>query len=334
MKPTLFVAILFVFVIVLPTSCKKDGPKEVFADNPNLRCLVVCKDNKIMEQHYYLGTDSNTVHDVRSVTKSVLATLTGIAIDKGFIPSEDTKIGNYLRAYVSPIDSARANIKIRDVLSMSSGLAGNELLNMNEYNTWYNASNQLVYALNEQLINEPGQVFNYNSGVCHFMSAIITKTSGMSTLDFARQYLFTPLTITDRYWQTDKQGFYNGGAGLQLTPYDMIKIGQLYLNKGTYNGVRVVSEDWITKASSFKIATGNAQPFAQNYGYFWWLGSANGLDYSFANGYGGQFIVIVPSIKLIVVATNNWSGVPGATANTQWYSTLNMIINEILPKYK
>jgi CubicO group peptidase (beta-lactamase class C family) len=113
----------------------------------------------------------------------------------------------------------------------------------------------------------------------------------------------------------------------------MIKIGELYLNNGVYNGVRVVSQAWIEKASSFKITTNNAQPFGPSYGYFWWIGNIHGHDYFWANGYGGQFIVVVPDIKLVVIATNTWSGVATTTADQQWSSTLDIIMNTIIPAF-
>ena len=262
-----------------------------------------------------------------------MATLIGIAIDKGYIPSENQKIGDYKQHFSSSIDSAKMNIKINDLLTMSSGLSGNELSNPAEYDYWFNSPNQVSYTLNTSIASQPGNIFRYNSGVAHLTSAILTAATGMSTFQFAKQYLFQPLGITDHPWQTDKQGIYNGGAGINLTPRDMIKIGQLYLNKGVYNGVRIVSEDWIDKATSFKITTNNAQYFGPSYGYFWWIGNIHGHDYFFANGYGGQFIVVVPDEKLVVAAANTWSGVPTATTNQQWYSTLDIIMNKIIPAY-
>ena len=311
--------------------------EDVFAlagQNTNLLCLIVHKDDHIVKEQYFRSTDSLSPHDVRSVTKSIVSTLMGIAIDKRIIPSEDQKIGDYLRPLVGTIDSAKANITIRNVLTMSTGLSGNDLPDVTEYNNWYNAPNQLQYTLNKPLIQQPGQVFGYNTGASHLVSVILTQVGGMSTFQFAKQYLFGPLGIADHPWQQDKQGYYIGGAGLSLTPHDMLKIGQLYLNKGTYNGVRVVSEEWIKKASTFKITTNGAQPFGPDYGYFWWIGSRPSHEYLFANGYGGQFIVVVPDLNLIVVAANVWSNISVDTAGQQWYITLDLIMNKIIPLYE
>jgi CubicO group peptidase (beta-lactamase class C family) len=336
---------LFIFLAVLCTSCK-DGPTEssqsstmlddafsLAAQNPNLKCLIVYKEDHIVKERYFHPGDSLSPHDVRSVTKSVMATLIGIAIDKELISSENQTVGGILQPLVGSMDSAKANIKISHVLSMSAGLSGNELANPSEYNNWANAPDQIGYTLAKPAITAAGRVFNYDSGVAHLLSAILTQTTNKSSLQFGNLNLFQPLGIVDPDWETDKRGLNNGAAGLHMRPYDMLKIGQLYLNKGMYNGMRIVSEDWINKASSFKITTNNAQPFGPGYGYCWWNGNAYSHDYYFANGYGGQFIVVVPDLHLIVIATNIWNGVSITTANAQWYSTLDIIMNKIFVLY-
>jgi CubicO group peptidase (beta-lactamase class C family) len=336
------------FVILLCfSSCEDDGSAplqsqpaddldKIFqsaAQNQNLRSLIVYRDGQIVRQLYLHGGDALAAHDVRSVTKSVMATLIGIAIDKHIIASEGQPIGAYLQPLVSSLDSVRSTMPLSALLTMSAGFSGNELANASLYDTWFNAPNQVAYTLNKTIVATPGTVFNYDSGVAHLTSAVLTQATGGTTLAFANLYLFDPLGIASPAWQTDKQGIINGAAGVQLTPLDMLKLGQVYLNRGMYNGIRVVSEEWILKATSRKIRTNNAQPFGPEYGYFWWIGNVHSHDYFFANGWGGQFIVVVPDIKLIVVATNTWSGVPIATANAQWSSTLDLIMNRIIPLY-
>jgi CubicO group peptidase (beta-lactamase class C family) len=341
MKTYILTIFPLLFLLLMINSCEKEKTElnytidDVFVNagqNKNLRCLIVYKDNRIIKEKYFIG-DSLTPHDVRSVTKSVMATLIGIAIDNGYVSSEDTIIGNYLRPYFSSIDSIKANITLRNLLTMSSGISGNELIDITAYTNWAKAPNQITYTLTRPMESIPGQTFAYNPGAAHLVSAILTQATGMSTYQFAKQNLFQVLGIEDHYWATDKQGITDGTAGLTLTPYDMLKIGQLYLNKGFYNEIQVVSEEWIHRTSTFKITTNGIEQFGSGYGYFWWIGNTNKHDYFFANGYGGQFIVIVPDIKLIVIATNTWSGVTNAIANDQWYSTLDMIINKIIPIY-
>lgn len=341
-KNRIQICFVLAMLILICFSCKKEEEidnsplGQIFslaAKNSNLRSLIVYKDGQIVKEKYFHSADPDIQHDVRSVTKSVLATLVGIAIDKGFIKSDTVKIGVILKPLVSNIEPAKANIKISDLLSMTSGISGNDLIGISEYEDWRSAPNQLIATLNQPMVYKPGEYFAYNSGASHILSIVLTQATGMSTFEFARKYLFQPLGIADHSWERDQQGNYNGSSGSSLTPYDMLKLGQLYLNKGTYNGTRVVSEAWIKQVTSAKITTRGTQPYAPSYGYLWWIGSANGHDYSFANGYGGQFIVVVPDLKLVVVATNKWSGVPGTTTSQQWYGTLSIVMTKIVPLY-
>jgi CubicO group peptidase (beta-lactamase class C family) len=349
MRAKSYLLYVFFFIVVAFASCRKENANtqeptptpteldDIFAaaaSNPNLRCLIVYKDGKIVKEKYYQSDVANTPHDIRSITKSVMATLVGIAIDKGYIQSEEKPIGDYLKAYLTTIDTAKANIKIYNLLTMSSGMFSDELTSSTRYITWFNAPDQLAFTINQPFATKPGQTFYYDSGIAHLTSAVLTQATGTTTYKFAQQYLFKPLGIGDHSWLTDKRGIYNGGAGLELTPYEMLALGKLYLNEGSYNGTQVVSKEWIGKATSSKISTNNAQPFGPSYGYFWWIGTAGSTSYYFANGYGGQFIVVVPSENLIVVATNTWLNVSATTASQQWYSTINTIIGKIVPLYE
>jgi len=162
------------------------------AQIPNIKNLVVFKGYKIIRERYFDGGDLTSMHNVRSVTKSVMATLIGIAIDKGYIRSEDETIGNYLARRVNSVDSVKANIKIRDLLSMSSGISGNELANLSEYDSWLNAPDQVNYTLGKSMAHQPGQVFSYNSGAAHLTSAILTQARGYPPLGLRSNTSFSP----------------------------------------------------------------------------------------------------------------------------------------------
>lgn len=324
---------------MLFASCKSDSPlllEDAFTraeTMDNLMSLIVWKKDRIVREKFFNSGSPDSSHDVRSVTKSVIATLIGIAIDQRLIASESQAIGDFLEPLVQELDSGKAQITIGNLLSMTSGLEGDELSNPSEYNNWALAPDQLTYTLSKPLIHAPGQVFNYNSGVAHLSSVIISQATSMTTQQFAKEFLFEPLGINDPTWEQDNRGIVNGGAGLEITPYDMLKLGRLYLQKGEFNGNRIVSESWIEKTVTAKIAAGDATPFGPDYGYYWWIGHFRSHNYYFANGWGGQFIVIVPDMELIIVATNRWSGVSSATARQQWYNTLELIINDIVAVY-
>lgn len=312
---------------------KLDDAFTVAAQFSNLRCLIVSQNGVILKEAFFRNSGPNIPHDVRSVTKSITGLLIGIAKDKGIIGSQEQNIAPYFSKLYPGLPEEKANIKIQDILTMSGGLTWNELTNVSEYNAWITSANQVRYVLDRPLNSQPGTVFNYNSAAMHLLSVIITEASKLPTQEFARKYLFMPMGLSATNWETDKQGYNNGGAGLQLTPYDMLKIGELYLNGGIHNNERIVSAEWISNSIKTHISTGNSEPYGSGYGYCWWTGQSSKTGYAFANGWGGQFILIVPNLKVVVVAANEWKNIGTSTANAQWSRTMDLIINHILPAF-
>jgi len=342
----LLVSLIAFLFVVFTISCTDDSSSkpevnykklnEAFSSAQqieNLTSLVVFHKDTIIKEGFYGSGGADVRQGVRSVTKSVMSILIGIAIDNGYLTSIDQTLGEFIDTSVYTITPEKSAIKISHLLSMTGGFEWDELTSVSGYNEWVLADNQVQYLLDKPLTAEPGQLFTYNSACTHLLSYIITKVSGMSTYEFSLQYLFNPIDVEEVDWYIDKQGYCNGGSGLIFTPHDMVKIGQLLLNHGVYNGKTIVSSDYIDMSTQMKISTGNTMSFAYSYGYCWWLGQKEEIDYIFANGYGGQFIVIVPSLELIVVATNSLSGVTSSIANEQWYRTLEIIINSIIPAF-
>ncbi|MCX6227436.1 MAG: serine hydrolase [Bacteroidia bacterium] len=321
----------------LPPMINTRSLEEAFTDArqiANLRSLVVVQNGQLIKEGFYGTGGADVPQDVRSVTKTITSLLIGIAIDKGYLTSVDQRIGEFLDPQVYSYSTEKASIKIRDLLTMSSGFEWDELTSVTGYNDWISAANQVQYVLDKPLVSQPGIRFTYNSGACHLLSVILTKATGMTTENFAWLNLFQPLGIQRRSWQVDKQGFNNGGAGLSLSPYDMVKIGTLILTRGEFQKKNIVSPKYIRKAILSQISTNNSQSFGSGYGYCLWTGGIENHSYAFANGFGGQFIVVVPDLNLVVVATNQWSGVASTIANEQWYRTLDIIITRIITSFQ
>lgn len=295
----------------------------------NLQTLIISH-RGVVEEEFFRSGDPQRLQMVNSVTKSVTATLIGIAIDKGLIESENETIGKYLEPIVGTVSERVGSLTIAQLLSLTAG-AADELADISVYISWRNTSNQLEYIIENQFVEEPG-AFAYNSGLTHMLSAIITQVSGQTPSEFAEENLFTPLGIDDHDWEMMERNLNNGGAGLQLSGPSMLKIGQLYLNKGIYNGERVLSESWIEKATTTH-ATTNTPFITPAYGYGFWIGNTSKLDYYMANGYGGQLIFVVPDLELIIVTTVNVQ-VPGNDAIDQATQTLRLIYDEIIPYYQ
>jgi CubicO group peptidase (beta-lactamase class C family) len=221
---------------------------------------------------------------------------------------------------------------------MSSGLEwyewGNYGSNNNEYNNWWRSQDQITYLLYRNISSAPESYFNYNSAGSHLLSIIVSQAADMSTEEFAKQYLFDPLGINSSGWIKDKRGYNNGGAGLSITPYDMQKIGNLLLNRGLYKNRRIVSDNWIDEMVKFRISTGDANSFANGYGYQTWLWSNGVNSYFDAMGYGGQFILVVPTKKLVITASCDWQNPSSSVADNNWYTIMNTIHTLIIPAFR
>jgi len=267
---------------------------------------------------------------VRSVTKSVVALAVGVALDRGCLHSLDQTLGEVLGS-LAPADPAKAAIRLRDLLTMSSGLDWYEL-GAAGYDQWASAPDQVAFTLAKGLVAAPGSTFNYDSGAFHLLSVALTMACA-PTAGFVRDHLLQPLGAQSRDWETDSQGYANGAAGLQLTTRDMLAVGNLILDGGRAGGVQVVSAAYVEAATRLQISTGaNPAAAAPGYGYGWWIGtSANGAAFAMAEGYGGQFIVVVPRSRAVVAVTAQWQGIGGTAAADQFARLIDVLDSQVLP---
>ena len=296
-----------------------------------IQSLLVQRDGVLVAEGYFHDFDPTTLHDVRSVTKSTISLLIGIAIDKGYIESIDQHLGEFLLEGYST-DERRSEITIRSLLMMSSGLDWHELDGGDSYSDWWYSYDMIQHVLDLPVVHEQEERFIYNTGASHLLSVILTEATGMSTLDFAREHLFIPMGITSSDWVLLREQHYAGGMGMRITARAMMKIGQMVLDEGMYDGTRIVSADWVRESTRSHISTGNVMYYGSDYGYLWWVGEAHGHDLYFANGYGGQLIVVVPERDLVMVASSWWGCLGWDAAGEQWYSVLSLIMEGILPQ--
>jgi CubicO group peptidase (beta-lactamase class C family) len=302
---------------------------------PRLTALVVVRDGASLREEYFGGTTADTPQDVRSVTKSVTSLLVGAALDRGCLRSIDETIGDWLGPEVQALEPAKARISLRHLLTMSSGLEGNELADPAEYNRWAGATDSVAYSLERPLEYAPGTIFQYASAPYHLNSAVLTRACGVPAASLAAQGLFASLGIASNGWEADDRGFSNGSAGLQITPRDMLAIGELVLGQGRYHGQQVVSSAWVEAATRAQVSTGaNGLSHGSGYGYGWWVGQGAAGTVVFATGWGGQFIVVVPATRVVVVATSQWRGVATAEAQGNWSRVSELIWTRVLPLFQ
>lgn len=270
--------------------------------NEDVHSLLVSKNGILEAEYYYNGFTKDSLNNVKSVTKSLIGLLIGVAIDKGFIEDIEQPILPFFdECEKQPLFAEKENVKIKHLLSMQSGIEwNNRALIKDEW--WFSDSPHCFVLNNFPMDSQPGTKFSYNSAVSHLLSGIISRSSGISVKEFAEKHLFSPLGIENFYWQTDNAGEYRGNSELYLLPRDMIKIGEMLLNQGVYKGKRVISQDWITEMVSYK-AEGNS---LMDYGFHWMLSKDDRPSFFFAGGSGGHHIFIVPSKELVVVTTGHW----------------------------
>lgn len=266
---------------------------------PQLRSLLVSIDGETVEERYYHGAHPSHSANMKSASKSVISTLVGIAIARGYLESVRDTIGKFFPEYLGASDDlAKKTITIEDLLTMRSGL---ESTSRRNYGRWVQSGNWVRHVLTRPLVDAPGGRMIYSTGNSHLLSAVLTKATGMSTFDFARRYLADPLGIPIGPWLRDPQGIYFGGNEMHLTPRAMLAIGKLYLAGGRVGDKQVVSEGWIRES----LVPRTQSPWSgREYGYGWWIRTLAGRQAYYAWGHGGQFIFVVPELKLVVVATS------------------------------
>jgi len=294
--------------------------------------VLVIRNGYIVAERYYRGYDANSSFNVRSVSKSYLSAMTGIAIENGVINNINEKMLDFFPEYRhSGLDPRKQDITIKHLLTMQAGIDHEH----NNYSRLYGTSNWIQSAIEEPLLYNPGTTHSYNTFLTHLLSGIITKESGMSTFDFGQKYLCDPLGTTIKDWQQSPQGIYFGGNSMYFTTRDMAVLGYLYLNNGEINGIQIVPHDWVEESLK------NRMPEQQSgwtwgdlqdggYGYLWWLGKIKGYKVFLAIGHGGQFVVNFPELDMIV-ATNSNAYVGWATAEINERSALDLIANYIVP---
>lgn len=290
----------------------ESGGADLFADAlaaaeqmPRLHSLLISHEGELVVEKYFNGKKASQTANVKSVSKSWISALVGIAIERGYIDSLDQPIADYYGEILqNEADAAKRSITIGNLLSMQAGLETTSFYN---YGVWVLSDDWVRFALEQPMLAEPGTRLLYSTGNTHLLSAILTQATGKSTLQFARDELGEPLGLHIEAWPTDPNGIYFGGNNMEITPRQMLAFGELYLNKGRYNGHQVIPETWVDLSLRPRVESGRQR--GRYYGYGWWIRDMAGVPTAYAWGYGGQFILIASNLDLVVVTTS--SSIPG-----------------------
>jgi CubicO group peptidase (beta-lactamase class C family) len=234
------------------------------------------------------------------VSKTVVAALTGVAIDAGALPGPGVRLGAVAPGLIPrDADPRVAEVTVADLLTMQAGL---ERTSGGNYGGWVSSRNWVADALSRPMVAEPGSRMLYSTGSYHILGAVLSEVTGRSLLELARDGLGRPLGIDVPPWTRDPQGYYMGGNEMALSPLAMFRFGEVYRQGGRFGGVRVLSEEWVAASlvpRTRSFFSGDA------YGYGWFLRRVEGHDVAYARGYGGQMIFVVPRLGLTVAVTSD-----------------------------
>ncbi len=266
----------------------------------NLRTLIVSHQGKVIAEQGFKGARMERPTNIKSASKTIISALVGIAIEKKVFDGVDQPIAELLRSSIpQDADERIKRITVDHLLSMRAGL---ERTSGRNYGAWVSSNNWVRYILTRSFVDEPGGRMLYSTGSTHLLSAALTRASGRSTLDLARDWLGEPLDITVAPWTRDPQGIYLGGNEMALSPRALLRFGEMYRQGGMIDGKRVLPESWVTE--SWKPRT--ASPFTgDRYGYGWYIREMRGHTVYYAWGFGGQMIYVAPSLGMTAVMTSD-----------------------------
>ena len=298
--------------------------------------MLIFKDNKLVLEKYFKGHqyqwdaskhhgelvawERDMLHDIMSVTKSITSVCIGIAVDHGFIESVHQSIFDYLPEHRHLGTGGKDKITIEHLLTMTSGLKWSEW--SAPYSSQANDAvalwlppchDPIACVLEKPLINEPGKSFTYSGGGTIVLGEIIKNATKMDIDAFSKKYLFQPLGIDNFSWGLKfENDVIEAAGGLKITPRDMVKIGAVFLNMGTWNGKRIVSGQWVDKSATpfpgnHGINIPGEDSGRNGYSYSWWTKTfkpgMGGIPMYAASGWGGQHIMVFPGLNTVVVFT-------------------------------
>lgn len=286
---------------------------------PNIHSVLILHNNKLVYEAYWPGHDENrgtdfigminhgrdSLHDIRSISKSIVSAAMMIAIDQGKIKDVNQRLFDFFPEHAKYETGMKKNITVKHLLNMSAGLKWRD-----DEEFWYadslkekNILHAIDFILRQPLVDTPGSTFNYSAGCTQLLAAIVEKATGLDIEKFTATYLFEPMGITNYEWTKEKNGLICAWGGLRMRSRDLMKFGILYLNQGKWNGKQLISENLVNESMNTHIYT--EKPYG--YGYqFWTLVdtvNASPVTTVEASGNGGQKIEINKQENLILVIT-------------------------------
>jgi CubicO group peptidase (beta-lactamase class C family) len=295
---------------------------EVAKSKIDFHSIMIVRHGNVIAEGWWSPYAPKLKHTLYSLSKSFTSTAVGLAIDEGHFTIDSPVLSFFPEDKPDDINSNLAVMKVRHLLTMSTGHVKDTIQPMRHAtDSWVKTF------LNQPVEKEPGSFFLYNTGATYILSAIIQKVSGQTLHEYLRPRLFDPLSINGEDWETDPQGINTGGYGLRIKTEDIAKFGQLFLQKGKWNGKQIVPAKWIEEATSFQIASNSSKPnrpkeeddWAQGYGYQFWQCRPGGYR---GDGAFGQFCMVMPDYDAVIAITSE---------SFSMQNSMNLVWEHLLP---
>lgn len=288
----------------------------------NLHSLMVVRHGQVVAEGWWAPYAPDLKHTLYSLSKSFTSTAVGMAVDDKKLTVEDKVISFFPNELPETVSPNLAAMRVKDLLTMNTGHRKDTTPALREGTD----ANWVKSFMTQPVENEPGTLFVYNSGATYMLSAIVQKLTGQTVLEYLKPRLFGPLGIEGEDWELSPQGICTGGWGLRVRTEDIAKFGQLYLQKGVWNGKRLLSEAWIYDATRAVVPSaggGNRKAeendWVQGYGYQFWQCRHDAYR---GDGAFGQYCVVMPQEDAVVAITSESSDLQGI---------LNAVWDNILP---
>jgi CubicO group peptidase (beta-lactamase class C family) len=278
------------------------------AELETLYSLLVIKNGYLIAEDYFNEGSVDKKDRLQSVTKSYTSALVGIALEQGCLLSLDQKLLDFFPEVYSKIsDPRKEQITIRNMLEMRAGYPNEE----SDAALWAGLLSGHYPPLLEDfpLVSDPGTRFHYSNLTSNWLGIIVDRACGMNLKAFAEEHLFSPLEVQAGEWGQDAEGHNNGCGDLHLTARDAAKFGLLYLNNGVYKGNQIVPEAWVDDSlQTYSVNEASVKKVGQfrdiGYGFHWWSANAGEHNVNFAWGHGGQLIVLVDELDMVIITTS------------------------------
>ncbi|NYS61821.1 serine hydrolase domain-containing protein [Vreelandella salicampi] len=293
------------------------------AELNRVHTVVIAHKGEIVHELHQGGPGTAVPANIKSLSKTVLAAITGAAIENGIIDSTEQPLVALLGNLPSGVDPRVNDITISHLLSLQAGL---ERTSGSNYGAWVASQHWVNDALTRPFVDEPGGRMLYSTGTSHLLSAALTQASGESTHTLAQRLLGKPLDIAIPPWPQDPQGIYFGGNDMRLSPRALVAVGELYRQKGMVDGKQVFPEGWVDASWTPR---GESPWTGDGYGYGWFITTLVDVPVYYGRGYGGQALYVIPEREMTVAITSDPTPPsPGG----QFQQRLNQLVMGLLRK--